>query len=422
MTEHQSPLARRDAAVLASAEHIRFFPLAAVEGRGALLFEESGRRLVDLSGGWSAAGVGYAHPKVVAAVSNAAAVMPGSGVLSGTHPYAVELAERLIALMPLAGQGERAVYLGLSGSDANSAVIRAVRAWSARPGLLSFAGSYHGGLGPAQDASGFSAEGSGLPGLRSVPYGDTEAALAEIRRGDLAAVLVEPILSDGGLVIPERGFLPALRRACDETGTLLVVDEVKVGLGRTGQLLAHQSDGVVADIVTLGKSLGGGLPLSAAIGPREVMDAAPGSTVLTLAGNPVCCAAGLAVLDILAEEELPRRAARSGTILSSLLEKLRDSQPLVASVRSRGLVGGIELRCADGSAATPQTAKVVYRAYQLGVVIYYVGTESNVLEITPPLVIDEVDLRWAIGVVGQAIADVVAGLVSDEEVAGYAGW
>lgn len=414
----------RDAAVIASAQHVRFFPLAIVSARGALVVEEGGRELIDLSGGWSAAGVGYAHPKVVAAVTEAVSTMPGIGLLSGTHRQGVELAERLLATIHTRGDEPRTVYLGLAGSDANTAVLRSVRAWSSRPRILAFELSYHGGMGPSQQVSGlYTAAGIAAdPDLVLAPYAELDAVRVALEKRDVAAVIVEPILSDGGLIIPKPEFLRGLRDLCDATGTLLIADEVKVGMGRTGRLLAHQYDGIEADIVTLGKSLGGGLSLSAAIGPREILDSDPGGTLLTTAGNPIACAAGLAVLDIMEHEQLPERASRLGADLAAGLENIRDRHDLVAAVRSRGLVGGIELRRADGSPAREEAAKVVFRAAQLGAVVYYVGEGSNVLEITPPLVIKKEQLAHGLGIISQAIADVEARLVADSDVAAYAGW
>ena len=215
--------------------------------------------------------------------------MPGASVLSGTHRYAVELAERLCATIPVV-DSDPVAYLGLAGSDANAAVLRSVRAWSSRPRIVAFEHSYHGGLGPAQHVSGlYTAAGVAAdPGLVLVPYGDAGATRAALTAGDVAAVIVEPVLCDGGVVFPPADFLPALRAACDETGTLLVIDEVKAGLGRTGRLLAHQHDGVVADVVTLGKSLAAGCRPPQWV---RAVGADPGGSLLTTAGNPVACAA-----------------------------------------------------------------------------------------------------------------------------------
>ncbi|MBR22145.1 MAG: aspartate aminotransferase family protein [Leifsonia sp.] len=398
--------------------------MAVVSARGAILVDEAGRELVDLSGGWSAAAVGYAHPRVIEAVDAAVRTMPGVGILSGTHRPGVELAERLLEMVPTRGDGPRAVYVGLAGSDANTAAIRAIRAWSDRPTILAFESSYHGGMGPSQQVSGlFAAEDVPTDSqVVLVSYGDLGAVSAALAGRDVAAVFVEPILSDGGLIIPPAEFLPGLRALCDDTGTLLVADEVKVGMGRTGRFLAHQCDGIEADLVSLGKSLGGGLPLSALIGPRAVLDSDAGGTLLTTAGNPVACAAGLAVLDIVQSERLAERAAALGVDLAARLGALLARHELVAAVRSRGLVGGIELRTADGRPARGETAKVVFRAAQLGAVLYYVGSDSNVLELTPPLVIEEEELARGLAIVSRAITDVETGLVDDAEVAAFAGW
>lgn len=418
-------LGARDARVLASAQKLRFSPVAAVAGRGARLIEADGRELIDLSASWSAAGLGYAHPAVVAAVQQAVAEMPGASVLSQVNPQAVALAEELVATMP--SGADYAVYVGLSGSDANAAALRCVHAYTSRAGLVAFAGSYHGGLGPAQEVSGlYVATGiAPAPGLRLLPYpvfaaaaADVVARLdAELAAGDVAAVIVEPIMSDGGMLVPPPGFLADLHRTCHARQALLICDEVKVGLGRTGLLHAFAHDGVVPDVVTFGKSLGGGLPLSAAVGRADILNATPGASLLTTAGNPVCAAAGRAVLRTVLAEDLPAVAAALGARLLGQLAQLADAHDLVVDVRGKGLAAGVELR-ADGAAA----AKVALRAYQLGAVVYYVGPRSNVLELTPPLVISETELDEGVEILDRALRDVAAGRVSDEAIAEFAGW
>lgn len=405
-----------DLASVAAAQRLRFFPTAPVAGRGAVLVEADGRELVDLSGAWGAAAVGYAHPKVVEAVTDAVSRMPGASLLSATNPDAVALSQDLLGLLPEIADGR--VYLGHAGSDANAAALRAVRAATDRKRIIAFEGSYHGGLGPAQHVSGIYVSNGTAPaeGLVLVPYLELDRVAAEVAQGDVAAVIVEPILSDGGVVIPESGALGRLTELCHEQGVLLVVDEVKVGLGRTGLLHAFRADGATPDLVTFGKGLGGGLPLSAAVGPATVMDAAEGSSLLTTAGNPVCAAAGRAVLQVIADEALPARAADLGERLSARLSELESRHAAVLDVRSRGLVGGIELL----DAAT--TAKVAYRAWELGAVVYYVGPDSTVLELTPPLVIAEAELERSVDIIDTAIADVVAGRVDDALVAPYGGW
>jgi 4-aminobutyrate aminotransferase len=199
----------------------------------------------------------------------------------------------------------------------------------------------------------------------------------------------------------------------------LICDEVKVGLGRTGLLHAFQHDGAVPDIVTFGKALGGGLPLSAAVGPASILDGPTASALLTTAGNPACAAAGRAVLRTLDEERLPEAAAAAGERLRAGLRKIAAGQPRIGDVRGRGLAIGVDLVTGDDRTRAPELAqKVVYRAWQLGAVVFYVG--GNVLEVTPPLTIadDEVDL--AVEILARSVEE--ADAVSDEEVAPYAGW
>lgn len=413
----------RDQRVIARAQQLRFHPLAAERGEGATLVEPGGRRLIDLSAGWSVAGLGYGHPEVIRAVTEAVTTMPGVSILSGTHRYAVELAERLLELTPTAGD-DRCVYIGLTGSDANTAVWRAIRGWSSRPKVVAFEHSYHGGLGSAQTISGIFAGTDVVPDpeLVLVPYDNLTALEQALVGDDVAAVFLEPILSDGGLIIPAPGFLAGVGELCTRYGSLLVVDEVKVGLARTGRFHAFQAEDVVPDIVTLGKSLGGGVPVSAVIGPTEILGNEAATSLLTMAGNPISCAAALAVLSTLEAEDYVGQSAALGEHLAMLLSDLSERHEAIADVRNRGLVGGIELAAIPGESAAGVCAKTVYRAWQLGVVVYSVGVDSNVIELTPPLVITADELTRSFTILSQALSDVTSGRVTDEDVAAFAGW
>jgi 4-aminobutyrate aminotransferase len=368
--------------------------------------------------------LGNASPDVAAAVAEALADMPGASILSLVNGPAVELAERILATL---GEGpERRVWLGHSGSDANDTAVRAVIAASGRPRVISFERAYHGALTGSIAISGHSAleHGAKLPGLLQLPYPDprdagaADAVLEQLeaqlaRHGDeVAALFVEPILSDGGLIVPPDGFLRGLAERCRAHGVLLVCDEVKVGLARTGTLHAFQADGVEPDVVCLGKGLGGGLPLSAVVGPAEVMDHATAFSLMTTAGNPVCAAAGLAVLTAIERDGLAARAAVAGERFRAGLRGL--DSPLVGDVRGRGLAIGVELREPGAG------LKVCFRAAQLGAVFYYVG--SDVLELTPALTISDAELDEGVELIGRALADVADGAVSDADVAAYAAW
>jgi 4-aminobutyrate aminotransferase len=429
----------RDMRAVAGIEKLRFFPVALTSGDGCWLTEAGGRQLLDLSSTWTAAGLGHGHPAVVEAVTRAALHPAGAGGLSAVHPDSVGLAEELLELVP--GSGDRRVYLGHAGSDANDVVIRATRSATGRSRVVAFHHSYHGGLGVAMGMSGVHVDAGSVtrdPASAFVTYpnpyrpvtaGDTPDSVAasslaeveaELATGDVACVLAEPILSDGGMVVPPSGWLAALVDLCRRYDTLLVCDEVKVGLGRPGLLHAFALDGAQPDIVTFGKVLGNGLPLSAAVGPAWVLDGPPAAALLTTAGNPVCTAVGRAVLRTLVAEELPQRAKRAG---ERLMAGVRDLDlPHVGDVRGHGLAIGVELVTERGSREPDPrlAAKTVYRAFELGAVVYYVG--GNVLEVTPPLVISDEEVDRAVELLGQAISDAAAGLVPDEAVAGFAGW
>ncbi len=432
-------LYRRDLRAVAGIEKLRFFPLAAVSGEGSWLIEAGGRRVLDLTSTWTASGLGYGHPAIVEAVTRAVKSPPGSGGLSSVHPDSVGLAEELLALTP--GEGDRRVYLGHAGSDACDVALRAVRLATGKRKIIAFEHSYHGGVGVALGASGVHIEAGSTaadPDVLFVPYpnpyrppaGQDPAAAAlalsfaaidaALRGGDVAAMIVEPFLADGGMVVPPEGFLRGCAERCRAAGVPLVVDEVKVGLGRSGMMHAFQIEGIVPDVVCFGKVLGGGLPLSACVGPAWILDGPPATALLTTAGNPICAAVGRAVLRTLVGEDLPARARAAGERLRAGLRAA--DLPQIGDVRGHGLSIGCEL--VEGRAtkepARALAAKTVYRAFELGAAVFYVG--GNTLEITPPLVITDEEVDRGVEVLVAAIRDAAAGRVSDELVAPYAGW
>ena len=241
----------------------------------------------------------------------------------------------------------------------------------------------------------------------------------------VAAIFIEPLMSDGGLIVPPPGFLAEIQKRCRRHGIQIIVDEVKVGLARSGKLHCFQHEGLEPDLVVFGKGLGGGLPLSAVIGPRHIMDHAPAFALQTTAGNPIAAAAGRAVLQAIADEGLVERANRVGGLLSSALRALSARHPMIGEVRGRGLAVGLEL-VSDPVSREPvpvtTTAKVIYRAYQLGAVFFYVGLRANVLEFTPSLTLSESEVEEGVAIVDQAMGDVSRGLVSDADVAPFIMW
>lgn len=432
----------RDGQAIANMQKLRFFPLAIAGGYGARLVEENGRELIDLSGTWGAASLGYGHPALVEAVSRAVANPAGASVLSAANAPATALAEKLLSLFP--GMGRNKVWFGHSGSDANEAVFRAVAKATGRSGVISFVGAYHGCTIGSMAFSGHSVQSDATKaeGLVLLPYPDpyrpykgdvTGEAILDLMKQQFATTatpeqigcaFIEPIQSDGGLIIPPKGFFEKFADLCRQHGILVVCDEVKVGLGRSGKMHCFEHEDFVPDILTIGKGLGGGLPLSAAIGPAEILDCATAFAMQTLHGNPVSTAAGLAVLETIEREGLAEAAHRKGERLREGLRQLSGRHALIGDVRGRGLASGVELvvDCESRAPAAKETAKLIYRAYELGLVVYYVGMNSNVLEMTPPLTISDADIDQALDILDRAFGDVAAGRVSDAVLADFAGW
>lgn len=431
-------LYERDQAAIANLQKLRFFPLAVTGGRGARLTEENGRELIDLSGAWGAASLGYGHPALVEAISGAAANPAGASVLSAANGPAAALAEKLLTAFP--GSGDNKVWFGHSGSDANEAVFRAVTKATGRSGVIAFVGAYHGCTVGSMAFSGHSVQ-AGAPkadGLLLLPYPDPYrpyhddptggAILAELRERleaapeRFAVAFIEPIQSDGGLIVPPTGFFKAFSAICREFNVLVVCDEVKVGLGRSGRLHCFEHEDFVPDILTIGKGLGGGLPLSAAIGPARILDCASAFAMQTLHGNPISTAAGLAVLETIERDELAQEAERKGKLLRDGLARLAERYQLIGDIRGRGLACGVDL-VLDRQTRAParaEAAKLIYRAYELGLVVYCVGMNANVLEMTPPLTVPDTDIVQALNVLDRAFAEVSD--VPDTVVSQFAGW
>jgi len=435
-------LLQRDAQVLAGIGKLRTYPLTIRNARGNYLIEEDGREILDMSAAAGAALLGYAHPAVIAAANSGLTEYASASDMFGASESAVALAEHLLALVPEAT--DHKVWFGHSGSDANDTAMRAITAATGRRRFLSFYGAYHGGVSGSMSVSSHPSQQHTLPrgGLVQIPYANSYRPVSGDDAAksvfdyldflfacgcppeDIGAILIEPLQSDGGMIVPPPGFLKELTERCRQHGILVVSDEVKVGLGRPGTWHCYQAEGFTPDVVIFGKGLGSGVPISAIVAPRSVMDFQEAFALITTTGNALCTSVAQAVLTTIESDKLIANAAARGAQIMNGLRELQQKHALIGDVRGRGLAIGFELvreRTAK-EPATSEAAKVVLRSYQLGVAFTYVGMFSNVPELTPPLTLSETEATLALEVIGQAIDDVENGRVSDSEVAQFAGW
>ncbi|MEE8556597.1 MAG: aspartate aminotransferase family protein [Myxococcota bacterium] len=361
-------------------------PVFFARGRGSNLYDVDGNRFVDLISGFGAAILGYSQPELIQAAAAQAETL--SHAMGDLHPAEVklELLEALSRILP--GDLGHAI-LSCSGSDAVESAIKTALVATGKPKVIAFDGAYHGlGLGALDTThrSHFRAPFEArLPGrTRFCRFGDAEAVQREVREGDVGAILVEPIQGRGGIRLPPAGFLKELRTIADESGALLIADEVWTGLGRTGTWLACEAEGVLPDVVALGKSLGGGFPISVCAGRAEVMERWPASEgeaihTSTHLGYPVGCAVALRVLEILERDRWLDHVRAHGKRLVEILRDELSGVPGVVEVRGRGFLIGIELD--SGETAD----RIVRRSLRSGWILLGEGADGRVLALSPAL-------------------------------------
>jgi acetylornithine aminotransferase/acetylornithine/N-succinyldiaminopimelate aminotransferase len=377
------------------------YPLALVRGEGVRVWDSNGKEYLDFTGGIAVTALGHSHPKVVGTMREQAATL-----LHVSNLFHIPQQVHLAKLLCEHSFADR-VFFSNSGAEANETAIKLARKWAKEHGasdrgdIISMRGGFHGRTLATVTATAQEKYHHGFeplpPGFKYVPFNDLRAVERAID-SRTAAVLVEPIQGEGGVNVPDDGYLPGLRKLCDEAGILLMFDEIQTGMGRTGKLWAYEHAGVTPDVMTLAKALANGVPIGAALATEDVASVfTPGTHGSTFGGNPLATAVGLTVFTTLVEERLADRAAQMGRVLRErLLAVQAKNGTTVKEVRGRGLLVGMDLAVPVGD--------VVGACRERGLLALTAG--DNALRLAPPLIVDERAIEQAVDIVGHALKDV----------------
>ncbi len=394
----------------------------AERAENALLWDVEGREYIDFAAGIAVLNTGHRHPRIVKAVEEQLQRFTHTAYQIVPYESAVALAERINALAPIEGPAKTAFFT--TGAEAVENAIKIARAHTGRPGVIAFGGGFHGrtlmgmaltgkvapyklGFGP------FPSDVFHVPypsTLQGVSADDALAAIEGLFKTDIdpqrvAAIILEPVQGEGGFNVAPAELMRGLRTLCDQHGILLIADEIQTGFGRTGKVFAMEHYDVRPDLITMAKSLAGGLPLSGVCGRAEVMDApAPGGLGGTYAANALAVAAAHAVLDVLAEEKLCERSQKLGAQLTQRLEALRERFPVIAEVRGLGSMVAIEFR--DPQTGKPDAARlqqVQRNAMEEGLLLLSCGMYGNAIRFLYPLTIDDALFAKALDIIERAV-------------------
>jgi 4-aminobutyrate aminotransferase/(S)-3-amino-2-methylpropionate transaminase len=404
-------------------------PLVADHAQGSELWDSTGRRFIDFAGGIGVMNVGHNHPRVMAAVRAQLDRVTHAAFQVVVYESYLRLAQRLCEAAP--GDGPKKAIFFSTGAEAVENAVKIARAHTGRPAVISFTGAFHGRtlltlsltgtVNPYKQNFGpYATEIYQAPfpyEYRGWSSEQSLAALDAIFQGTVgpervAAVIIEPVLGEGGFVPAPPQFLRSLRELTARHGILLIADEIQTGFGRTGRFFAIEHSGVTPDLMTVAKSLAAGFPLSGVVGRAEVMDApGPGGLGGTYAGNPIACAAGLAVFDVMRDEKLPERAARIGSVVEERMRSWAAEHDLVGDVRVLGAMAGMELvrdRKTKVPAAT-ETAHILALARERGLISLRAGMHHNVIRTLMPLTIPDEHLDEGLDILGEALSAVASG-------------
>ncbi|MEM1816259.1 MAG: aspartate aminotransferase family protein [Desulfurococcaceae archaeon] len=433
---------------ISSSQAFKYFPLVVQRAKNAKVWDVEGREYIDFLSSAASYNVGHTNDYVVNAIKEHVDKFTHY-CLYLYHEPAITLAELLVKMTP--GSFRKKVIYGLSGSDACDSALKSALIYARKPGIISYTYSYHGttALGVAVGGS-FSSEVRSCMQFKNVyfvDYPDTyrckygvddpdlcgEHYLSELEstvrrldaRAGVAALIIEPVQGDGGVLVPPRNYVKGVRKLTEEYGIVLIDDEVQTGMGRTGRMFAIEHFDVEPDLLVLGKALGAGMPVSAVVGRAEIVEAAPPQTFFAaLAAHALSCVAAIKGIEYMLSNNLVERARSLGDYAMKMLNELKDKHEIVGDVRGLGLMLGVDV-VKDRKSKTPDrisALKIIWRSWEKGLIVMTYGKYGNVLRIAPPLTIPREDLERGVEILEEAIKDVLAGKVPDTVVEYMTAW
>ena len=410
---------------ISSTNYLGLYGIALESGSGPYMKDVDGNVYLDCLAAASVNVLGYGQENIAKRLYTVASSMQNTGFIYSPNSHAVELAEKLISITP--GEGPKRVILGLSGTDANDGAIEAMRRYTHKKGVIHFEYAFHGTTGLSQQASGLSLfKGISLkaPLFESVSFPTTpdeaDTTLREIENhlcsGMHGGLVAEVFQGDAGVILPPPGFFRNLKALLEKNHALLIVDEIQSGMGRTGKWWACEHEGIIPDIIVMGKGLGGGfVPISAAVGRKEVLDSlGPGQQLFTFTGHPTASLAACLVIDAIKERNLIEKASRVGALLKRKLKELQSCYPdIIIAVRGMGLMIGVEINVSSN-----ERNAVIFatRCVEKGIYVGYFGTKQQVIRIEPPLVIGDFEVFEIIRIMEEVCEEVKNGDIPKETI------
>lgn len=446
MVKTNKSLIELDEKLIAKCTRAPYFPIVAEKAKGVFVESVDGEKYIDMISSACVMNTGYNHEHIVNSVKEQTDKLVHFANDYFYTEAQINLANELVKITP--GSFDKKVIFGFSGSDAIDSAIKASRAYTGRSKIISFIGAYHGSTYGAISISAIDLNmkrkiGPLLPDVFHLPYplttdmedGESDEEFSDrkfkefkknfdyyIPAEEVAAIFMEPIAGDLGLVLPPKKFMKQMKSFCEDNGILFVVDEIQQGFGRTGKWFSIEHFGIDPDLVVMGKAMGSGFPISAVVGRAEVIDSIemPGQ-LFTLQGNPVCARAGLATIEVIKKENLLLNAEKIGEYIKSRFKKISEKSHIIKDIRGLGLTIGVELEDEEGMESPTNTAKkICYRCFEKGLILIYLG--GNTLRVQPPLVMNKEEAELAMNIIEEVFYEYENNLISDDILEKIQGW